>query len=65
MDKVSKNKTVQQHGPLGFIFFVAWIGALVYFVNQASGFWAVILAFLKACVWPAFLLYHILQALRV
>lgn len=65
MDKLNKHKNMQQHGPAGFVFFVAWVGALVYFINQASGFWEVILAFLKACVWPAFLVYHVLQALRI
>lgn len=65
MDKIAKHKNIQQHGPSGFVFFVAWVGALVYFVNQASGFWEVILAFLKACVWPAFLIYHVLQALHI
>jgi len=49
-------------GPLGFVFFVAWFGALVYFVNHAQGFWQVVLAFLEACVWPAILLYHALSA---
>ncbi len=33
------------------------IGAAVYFVNQVSGFWSVVLAVLKAVVWPAFLVY--------
>lgn len=50
-------------GPMGFMFFVAWFGALVYFVNQASGFGEVVLAFLKSIVWPAILLYHALSAL--
>lgn len=52
------------HGPSGFIFFVAYIGAAIYFVQQSSGFWAVILALLKAAVWPAYVLYHVLQALH-
>jgi len=51
-------------GPSGFIFFVAYIGAAIYFVQQSSGFWAVILALLKAAVWPAYVLYHVLQTLH-
>jgi hypothetical protein len=36
------------------------IGALVYYVMHAHGFWGVILAILKALVWPAFVVYHLL-----
>jgi hypothetical protein len=53
-------KIINQHGPTGFIFFVAWVGAVVYFVQQSHGFWGFILAVLKACVWPAFVVYHAL-----
>lgn len=61
------NKTVRvinDHGPSGFVMFVAWVGALVYFVQQSVGFWGFILAFLKACVWPAFVAYHVLKLLH-
>jgi hypothetical protein len=30
------------------------IGALIFFISKASGFWAVVLAILKAIVWPVF-----------
>lgn len=56
---------VVDRGPLGFVCFVAFIGAAVYFVQQSQGFWGFIVAILKACVWPAYVLYHVLQALNV
>lgn len=63
---MAKNtKTVVKNGPVGWLAFTAWVGAVVYFVGQVDGFWNVILAFLKACVWPAYLLYHLLQVLGV
>lgn len=52
-------------GPIGFTLFLAWIGALVYFVQLSEGFWGFILAFLKACVWPAYVLHAVLGALRI
>jgi len=52
-------------GPTGFVLFVAWFGALVYFIGQVDGFWNIVLAFLKACVWPAYVLYNVLQLLQV
>lgn len=64
MKRYDKNIHIVDHGPSGFIFFVAYIGAAIYFVQQASGFWAVILALLKAAVWPAYALYHVLQLLH-
>lgn len=58
-------KVVSDHGPLGFIFFMAYIGAAVYFVQQSAGFWGLILALLKACVWPAYVLHSVLGLLRI
>lgn len=55
---------VVNKGSSGFVMFVAYVGAAIYFIQQASGFWAVILALLKAAVWPAYVLYHVLQLLR-
>jgi len=39
------------------------IGALVYYVGHADGFWSVILGILKALVWPAFVVYELLKFL--
>jgi hypothetical protein len=61
----SSIKIINDHGPMGFIFFVAFIGAAVYFVQQSVGFWGFIGALLKAIVWPGFVIYHVLQVLHV
>jgi hypothetical protein len=61
----SSIKVINDHGPMGFIFFVAFIGAAVYFVQQSTGFWGFIGALLKAIVWPGFVIYHVLQVLHV
>jgi hypothetical protein len=58
-------RVVNGEGPLGFIFLLAFIGAAVYFVERASGFWGVILALLEAVVWPAFVIHAVLQGLLV
>lgn len=58
-------KVINEQGPLGWVFFTAWIGAAVYFVNLADGFWEVIVALLKSVVWPAFLVFYGLQSLGV
>lgn len=56
-------KVVDKGGPWGFGLFLGFFGALVYFVDKADGFWAVVVAFFQACVWPAYLVYYGLKAL--
>jgi hypothetical protein len=65
MLKSDKNsvKIINQHGPIGFVMFVAFIGAFVYFCQIAHNFGDVLFAFLKALVWPGFVVYHVLQLL--
>jgi len=39
------------------------IGAAVYFIGSATTFWTGVLGFLKALVWPAFMVYQLFQFL--
>ncbi|MFZ4648299.1 MAG: hypothetical protein ACOYMB_01540 [Patescibacteria group bacterium] len=43
----------------GGVYFFAFIGAAVYFIQHSSGFWLGVLAVLKALVWPAILIHKI------
>jgi hypothetical protein len=36
------------------------IGALVYYIGHADGFWVGVLGVLKAIIWPAFVVYELL-----
>jgi len=47
----------------GGAYFLAFIGAVVYFLQHASGFWNGVLGILKAMVWPAIVVYHLLGQL--
>lgn len=47
----------------GGFYFLAFIGAVVFFWQQADAFWEYVLAVLKALVWPAFLVYEVFEAL--
>jgi hypothetical protein len=40
------------------------IGAAVYYIQHATTFWAGVWGFLKALVWPAFLVYELLRFLN-
>lgn len=48
-------------GGLGFAYFLGMIGAAVYYVQEATSFWGGVIGLLKALVWPAYLVYHLLQ----
>lgn len=56
---------IKQGGAGGFIFILVYVGALIYFIDKADGFWEVVLAFLQALVWPAFLIYNVFSMLQV
>jgi len=59
-----KVKVMNKAGKGGFVLFLAYIGAAIYFIEQsAGGFWDVILGLLQAAVWPVFVIYHVLQNL--
>ncbi len=45
------------------VYCLGLIGALVYFIGQASTFWLGVLGVLKAFVWPVFLVYEALKVL--
>ncbi|MBD3309890.1 hypothetical protein GF351_01585 [Candidatus Woesearchaeota archaeon] len=47
----------------GAIYGLGWIGALIYYISTATGFWMGVLGVLKSFVWPAFLVYGALKFL--
>lgn len=52
-------------GIAGGAYFIGFIAAAVYFIQNAQAFWPGVLGFLKAMVWPAFLVYNLLEFLKV
>ena len=61
----TKDRTWTNRGAGGgnAVYGLGLIGALVYYIVAADGFWSVILGILKALVWPAFLVYDLLTFL--
>jgi hypothetical protein len=47
-------------GSGGAVYGLGLIGALVYYWQHASGFWAHVWAIGEAILWPAFVVYHLL-----
>ena len=48
---------------IGAVYFMAFIGSAVYFISQTQTFWAGVLGFLKAVVWPAMLIIRVFEFL--
>lgn len=66
MPKSEKHITVvKRGGPRAFAFLLTYIGALIYFLDKANGFWEGVLAFLQAAVWPALLINKIFTILNI
>jgi len=49
----------------GGVYCVGFIGAVIYFIQQADTFGMGVIGFLKALVWPAYLVYHALRFLNL
>jgi hypothetical protein len=49
----------------GAVYGLGLIGAAIYFISTATSFWIGVLGFLKAIVWPVFLVYEALKYLGV
>jgi len=47
----------------GGIYGLAMLGALIYYIQHAETFWMGVLGVLKALVWPAILVYKLLELL--
>lgn len=49
----------------GALYGLGFLGAAVYFIKHAVGFWACIVGILKAIFWPAVVLYKVLETLKM
>ena len=57
-----RQRVVQQSSA---VYGLGFIGAAIYFIQHAVGFWMGVLGFLKATVWPVFLVYHLFDFLKL
>ncbi len=61
MDEQRRRDRYARGGGGGAVYGLGLIGALVYYMQQADGFWPVVVGVLKTLVWPAFLVYQLLK----
>jgi hypothetical protein len=53
-----------QKSSSGAVYGLGFVGAVVYYISTATGFWDGVLGILQAIVWPAFLVYQAFIALN-
>ncbi len=58
-------KVVTDQGPLVWVLFTAYLGAVIYFFQLDQTFWGFVLALIKAAFWPAYVLFDVLHNLGV
>lgn len=56
---------IQKNAPSGAVYGLGFIGAAIYFISHATSFWMGVLGFLKAMVWPVFLVYEAFKHLAM
>ena len=58
-----KEQIQQNASASGAVYGLGLIGAAIYFISTATSFWMGVLGFLKAIVWPVFLIYQAFKEL--
>jgi len=48
------------HANCGGVYGLGFIGAAIYYISSATGFWMGVLGILKAIIWPAMLVFKLL-----
>jgi hypothetical protein len=61
----SENRNKKYGAASGGVYSLAFLGALIYYLQHASTFGVGIIGILKAIVWPAFLIYSIMDYLKM
>ena len=56
---------MKRGGVSSAVYGLALIGSAVYYLQQAQSFWEGVLGILKAIVWPALLVYKLLEFLKM
>ena len=60
-----KPAVYHRNGTSDAVYGLGLIGACIYFIGTAGTFWLGVLGFLKALVWPVFLVYAALKYLGI
>lgn len=62
---MGENRNKLHGGMSGGVYGLAFLGALVYYLQHATTFMGGVIGFFKALLWPAFLIYTLLGYLKM
>ena len=65
MQDCDDKKAMNNNMTFGSVYGLAFIGAAIYFIQHSASFWEGVLGFIKALVWPAILMYKLLEFLKM
>ena len=60
-----KNSNAGSNAGAGAVYCLGLIGAAIYYIQHATNFWDGVVGFLQALVWPAMLVYKLLESLNM
>ncbi len=63
VDKKECNKAKDRHATSSAFYFFGFVGAAIYYISTATTFWIGVIGFLKAMIWPLFLVFEALKFL--
>lgn len=64
-EQIKKTKKMHCNNSMSCIYILGMIGAAIYFISKATTFGAGVVGFLKALVWPAYLVHGALNHLAL
>ena len=62
-DQTCRSRGNGNCAPAGAVYGLGFIGAAIYYISVATTFWMGVLGFLKAIIWPVFLVMEALKFL--
>ena len=63
--KASEGRKTIHHNVGNAVYGLGFIGAAIYFIQHATTFWYGVLGFLKAIIWPVFVVYKLLEFFKL
>lgn len=59
-EEIKKTRNHSGSGIAGGAYFMGFVASAVFYIQNAASFGAGVLGFLKALIWPAFLVYNLM-----
>jgi hypothetical protein len=65
MENMSTKNITNTNQASNAVYGLGLLGAAVYYIQMATSFWTGVIGFIKALLWPAFIVYEVLKHLEL